>query len=133
MKLTLQSALTIAAGLRSLDGYDRIVKDGERERVVREFYKLGGGLRLSIAMSLNKLDALQVAHQKTYSVLAMAAADEKGEIQPAKVAELTKAQNDMLDAEQEIDLAPIEVAGLNLDANPIPGTTLSLIQPLLKG
>lgn len=133
MKLTTRAALNVAAGLRALDGYERTAKDGDRERVIKEFYKIGGGLRLSIAVSLNKLDALQQAQQQAYSGLAMAAADDKGQIPPEKVAELAKTQNEMLDAEQDIDLGVIDPADLKLDENPIPVTVLSLIQPILKG
>lgn len=132
MKLTLESALTIAAGLRGLDGYDRIAKDGERERIVREFYKLGGGLRLSIAKNLNKLDAVQGAYQKASADLMASMIDGKGEVPPARKAELAKEDRKMLEAEQDIDLVMIKEDELKLDQNPIPATMLSLIQPLLQ-
>jgi hypothetical protein len=132
MKLTTEQAITIAAGLRGLDGYDRIAKDGERERIVRELYKLGGGLRLSVAKNLNKLDALQGIYQRARADLVASMADPKGEVPQARMAEFVAEERKMLDADQDIDLAMIKEDELKLDQNPIPATTLSLIQPLLQ-
>src|SRR5207253_553833 len=103
MKLTMEQVLTIAAGLRALDGLERIVKDGERERVVREPYQLGGGLRLAIARNLNRLDAAQSAYQKARSDLVFAMADANGQLSPARMAEFAFEERKMLGAEEEFD------------------------------
>ena len=132
MKLTLQVMLGVAAGLRGLDGYDKIVKDGERERVVKEYYKLGGGLRLLIAKNLNLLDVQQVLYQKARAELVRSMLDDTGEIPKNKTADFLAEERKMLEVESEIDLAVIKPNELNLDVNPIPGTTLSLIQPILE-
>lgn len=131
MKLTLQMALAIAAGLRGLDGSDRIVKDGERERVIKEYYKLGGGLRLLIAKNLNLLDIQQTLYQKARAELVQTMLDDTGEIPKNRIAEFLAEERKMLATESEIDLAIIRSGELNLDTNPISVTTLSLIQPIL--
>ena len=132
MKLTLQSALAVAQGLRGLDVFDRIVKDGERERIVKEYYKLGGGLRLMIAKNLNLLDAQQTLYQKVRADLVRTMLDDTGEIPKNKTADFLAEERKVLEGEIDIDLSIIKSTELNLDANPIPATTLSLIQPILE-
>ncbi len=58
--------------------------------------------------------------------------DETGNLPAVAAAEFAAAQNEILDAEQDIDLAPIPVEELKLDTNPIPPTVLSLVRPILR-
>ena len=132
MKLTIESAISIHAGLKLLDSYERVIKDGERERVVSEFYKFGGGLRLLIAKNLNHLDVVVSTFQKARDGLVYEfSVDGKAEVPSEKMAAFGKAVRDLMDTEEEIELSKIKGDELKLDENPVPASTLSLLLPIL--
>ena len=54
--LTFEQALQVDQGLHALDGYKRIIKDGQREYEATELYKLGPGLRVQIGLAIARLD-----------------------------------------------------------------------------
>lgn len=128
MKITIQSAMNIAIGLRSLDGYDYAVGD----RVIKKSYKLGGKMRTAIGKSLHILDARLNILQKSTNDLIRQLSDGGNSVAKDKTGEFLVEQNAMLEAEEEFDLAAISIEGLNLEENPIPGTVLSLLHPILE-
>ena len=132
VNISTELALSISSGLHSLDGYERIAKDGEREKVIKEFYKLGGGLRMSIAKNLNILGSIQSAYQKARDDILRSMADRNGEVPRTKLAEFTAEERKLLDAEHNVDLCQIDEEELRLDINPIPASVLSLIHPILN-
>ena len=132
MKLTIESAINIHAGLKQLDSYERAIKDGERERVVREFYKFGGGMRLLIAKNLNRLDIVVSTFQAARDGLVYEfSSDGKAEVLPEKMAAFGKAVRDLMIVEEEVELTRIKSDELKLDENPVPASTLSLLLPIL--
>lgn len=131
MKLTVQEAQKISLGLSGLDGYDRVARDGERERVVREFYKLGGGLRLLIGINQNKLDAVLSVYNKERSRIIVGLSGGGNELPKAKEGEFFERHNELLQAEQEIELKAININELRLDDNPIPASVLAMLMPIL--
>jgi hypothetical protein len=128
MKLSINAASAIAGGLRGLDGYQKLDATG---KPITEFFKLDGDIRLNIAIGLNRIDAALGVFSKARQDMARSFAGDTGQIPPDKQAEFVAAEQQMLAAEQEIDIPAIPKAALKLDDNPIPGTTLSLIVPIL--
>lgn len=128
MKLSIQAASQLAGGLRGLDGYQKLTSDG---KPITEYFKLDGQVRLDIAIGLNRIDGALAVFNKARQDLVRQNAGDTGQIPPEKMAEFVAAEQEMLNAEQEIEIPAISKAGLKLDENPIPGTTLSLIVPLL--
>lgn len=128
MKLSIQAASNLASGLRALDGYQKLTSDG---KPVTEYFKLDGDVRLNIAIGLNRLDSVLAVFNKARQDVVRSFAGDTGQIPPEKMAEFVAAEQSMLAAEQDIDLGTIPKAALRLEENPIPGTVLSLIVPLL--
>jgi len=134
MKLTLEEIAKLHAGLLLLDGYDRIAKDGERERVVREYFSLGAGLRLAVAMNIDKLEAAMSPYNKvrTALIFQLSSKDKPNEVAPENLGKFNDETSAMLAVEHDLTLTKIKFDELNLDKNPIPVSTLSMIQALLR-
>lgn len=132
MRISTETAERMLLGLRALDGYERVIKDGERERVVQELYKLGGGLRFQIAKDIAKLTIVADALHKARNDLVRGLSGGKDRIPPEKAGEFYAEERAMLDAQQDIELSMIQVEELKLDQNPIPGSILALLAPLLS-
>lgn len=131
MKLSMEKMIAARSALVALDGYDKIIKDGERDRAVRELYKLGGGLRLLIAKNINLLDKEIDPFQRARNTLVMEHADASGSVPPDKRAEFVKQERELLDAEYDVDVVPIKDDELKLDQNPIPASVLAQLGTLL--
>lgn len=131
MKLSMEKMISARAALMALDGYDKIIKDGERERAVRELYKLGGGLRLLIAKNVNLLDKEIDTFQRARNALVLECASGQEKVPPEKMASFIKQERELLDAETEIDVVPIKSDELKLDQNPIPASVLAQLGTLL--
>lgn len=133
MKLSIEQMIQINGGLAALDGYQKIIKDGERERVAQELYKLGGGLRLSIAKNKNKIEQILTAFQKARNDLVYQYGNGSASVPDDKAEAFSRDERPMLEMEHDIDISAIDVDQLKLDENPIPGTVLSALMPILKG
>jgi len=113
ISLPVNDIVAIGNALVSLDGYDRSVKDGTQDRVIKEPYKFSPGVRLTIARDLTAVKAVVADVQATARGLDKAAIDKLG---------LEK---------QPIVLAPILTKDLSLDQNPIPPSVLSALNPVI--
>jgi len=133
MKMTVQAMIDLQKGLMALDGYDKVIKDGEREKTARVYYELGGGLRLLIARNLNRIEPELKALEKARNETFMQYSNGENRISPDKAVDFMKAERALLDNEVEVELIEIDQTELKLDKNPIPGTVLSVLIPLLKG
>jgi len=115
VSLTVNDIVGLGNALAVLDGYDHAVKDGTQDRVIKEPYKFGPGVRLSIAHDLTTVKAALADVQA-------AARGFNGD----------KAAVDRLGFEkQTLTLAPISAKDLSLDQNPIPPSVLSAMSPIL--
>jgi hypothetical protein len=134
LKLTLEAAGKVKAALsQGLDGYDRVIRDGERERVVREPYKFDAGLRLALAVLENRVDVLIADYNKARSALIKSLADGGAKVPEEKMSEFIEQHQVLLDKECEInDVGRIKTSELALDKNPIPASVLALLMPVLK-
>ena len=126
MKLTLTKVLNLRGALSALDSYEKAVGD----KTVRELYQLGGPLRLRIARNLNLLDPEISAYQKARNALVVQHTN--GADKKVDMANFVAAENELLESEIELDLKPIKEHELQLDKNPVPGTVLAGLMPILE-
>lgn len=136
--LTNQRLLELEAALVALDGCDKIVKDGERERVVKDFYKLGGGLRMSMAKNRMVLKAALAAHELARQAAFKEASDgadsidsktDEGRLQLQK---LNSLMNELAQQTHEVELLTLTQDELRLDQNPVPIDVLVGLGPILE-
>lgn len=131
MKLSMEKMIAARVALVALDGYDKIVKDGEKERAVRELYKLGGGLRLLIAKNINALAKEIETFQRARNELVLECANGEEKVPPEKRAGFIREERALLDVEYDLEIVPIKSNELKLDQNPIPASVLADLGPLL--
>lgn len=126
------TAIVLMQGLSSLDGYERTVKDGARERVVIERYKFERGFVMAMARNLTALKAIQEAYEKEITAIRAEVAD-GGEIKDGpQLARLNDENRKLLALPQKIELVTIQEAELKLDVNPIPISVISALAPIME-
>ena len=140
-KLTLQECMNVRAGLRALDGYQGVDKDGKSAPMQ---YKLGA-LRGAIALDAVQLDEVIRAGDQARQALVKENfpggtpapgtkeyADFMGS-EPYK--RFSEAYQKILDAPQSVDVPHIRLGDLRIgdapDGNPIPTDALTLLAPIL--
>lgn len=129
--LTYDQVKQVAEGLSHLDGYDKLAKDGAREFIVKEFYKFKKGLRALIADDISKLrPALRDLGDKNNDLI-REYAEGTEKVLDKNLIEFTAAQRKLLDSPSGVAPAHIKLDEMDLDANPIPASVLSLIDPIL--
>lgn len=142
LKLSCQVIIDLVNNLAALDGKTRVIKDGEREQVVREPYKFKPGLRSAIAKNVANLKAVADAYSKTKDGLIgqvtggmTQIAEKHGEtVNPdfqKQMADFQAVNNLLLAEIHEVRLVKIKESELNLEANPIPGTVIAALAPIL--
>lgn len=134
MKLKLSNILNLSAALNALEGRDRVVRENNTDKVVREPYKIDSDALLAIVINMNTLDPLVRAYQRARNVLVREFADEKGVVNAAspKGMEFSKKEEALLDADEDVKLRKIKVTALALDKNSIPPGVLAGLFPILK-
>ena len=134
MRLTTHQILTLINALASLDGYDRVISEGEnKERVVRDFHKIGGATRMTIAKNVARLREIADAHQKTRDQVIREISGGKETVAQDQMVEFNKQHAELLAAEHLVQIDTIKEEQLKLDSNPIPIAVLIAIQPILEG
>lgn len=139
MKLAIREVIELSEGLARLDGYDAVYRDGEKERLARVYYKLSAGLLLSIALSIDVLKPVVVAHEKARQALVYRFAETgKNTVSEANTKEFSDELQKLLEEEHDFGdrLKKFRSDELRLgyekDQNQVPASTLALIQPLLR-
>lgn len=135
IKMSLEKAANLLAGLQSLDGWDKVVKDGATERVVHVHYEMSGRLRMLIARDIDTLaPAISAFGKARADILTQARAANAGKLPENDTPEAGKALKEiqgLLDGEEQFSLLKIGEAELKLDANPIPPSVLRQLAPLI--
>jgi hypothetical protein len=141
-KLTYEQAIGLVGGLAGLDGKSRVVKDGQQERIVPEPYDIGPGLRLVIAIDLDRakkaLSFYQAAYNPIQTKFSAVHLDgfpdlEKptGKVPDERVAafniEARKLNNEMAEGE----FIPISYDELKPGVNNFPPSVLANLMPIL--
>lgn len=134
MKLTLKQILDASSAVKALDVYERVVREGGTERVVREPYRFGGATRMTLARTQAALQAHSDAFDKAHNALIRELANGQDHI-PADAAGskqmFVEEIGKLLASEHPIEIAQLSEADLKLDDNPIPPSVLTALLPLL--
>lgn len=135
MTLTVAQIRDLFIGLSGLDGYARVVKDGEREQVVRMPYSFSGGTLLALAKNTDSLKPVVQQFDSARSRLLLQLSGGTGKLTDgtSEHADYLVQLNAMLEKEQTIDLVKIKDEELGLmppKSNPIPPSVLSQLSPI---
>lgn len=145
MQLTTQTIIDLANALASLDGRQRVLKDGDREQAIREGYKFSTGVMVAIAKNIARCKVVADAYtranealvkQVTGGLTRLVPPDEGNKDYDAQAAAYRPANRQLLDEVHEIDLVTLKEEDLKLGSekgqNPIPGTTLAFLAPIIS-
>ncbi len=135
---TVQQLNEFYQGFLSLDGQTHILKDeaAKTEKATLVPYKFGGKVRWNIAKNLSILKRHNEDFTKARDGLILELSNGKGTIDETDKDAITAANTKV----QELLATDVEVSGLlglalddlNLEANPIPGSIVALLMPLIK-
>lgn len=126
LKIDTETAVELSNALSALDGYEKIVKDGEKERGVRGPYKFGGGLRMTNGTNIKALADIVDTHGEAQKDIFNALRGDEDYIQDADdQARLAARLNELKPHPVEVEQRTISEDELRLDINPIPGTVLA--------
>lgn len=119
-ELTNEEALNVLSGLEQLDSYEKVIKENDKEKSVRVFYKFGATVRLMIGRDIS---ALRVAKQNvSYALQALQGElreDDKSD-QAARLVRMRQEQKKLAEHSSGVRPVHIKAVELNLDENPIP-------------
>jgi hypothetical protein len=126
--LTVEQALNISAALRALDTYEAKDKDGKSYAAP---YTFSGVTRMAIAVDLEKTSAVLKTYQATLNEVIKTMSGGTGTVPGNKMADYNVEVLKMLAAPAGVSLTRIKQADLKLDENPIPGSVLGLLLPII--
>lgn len=134
-KLTVQQVLDATNGLAQLDAYKDRDKDG-KEIVVP--YKFSGTTLMTMAINLERGRFVLRNWQAAATALQRQFAGAEKDVPPEKLAQYNVEANAMLNQASDVQMQPIALADLCLEAkapcaaaNPIPPSVLSMIVPII--
>ncbi len=136
LKLNYTEVMSLLGGLMGLDGYSRIIRDGEREREVRGLYKLSEGFKDANVDNKLALRAVLKKHEDAEKEVRDAVFGEAGKIEkddPDKDEKLQTLNRGLMALQTKVytvELIPIQEAELNRDKNDIPSDVLEAIRPI---
>lgn len=132
MKLVLEELRNISIGITLIDMHEKIVKDGERERVVKVPYKLGVGFRLAMAANQDRLNVIISRCEKFRNEeIVRLSTPGTNKVSDENAAEFYKFDKAIQEEIHSIKLTKIKEEDLSLSDNPIPILALTLLMRLL--
>lgn len=135
MKLPIRTLLELHAALASLDGRQRVIKDGETEKIVVVPYAFSGKTRWNIAKNLSVLKRVNEDYVKARDALINELSGGNGTIDENDTTSIKRMNEELkqvLDTEEDaLGLLTFDLAALNLDDNPIAGSVLVMLTPLI--
>jgi hypothetical protein len=131
INLTIQQTRELYIALSALDGYDKVVKDGANEKIVKTPYVFGGGLRLAIGRNLLAIAPTVQAFDKANRELALQYSNGKDKLEGEPLVKFQNESQKMGEAKTTADLIKIKPSELKLDENPIPGSAIAGLQAIL--
>ena len=136
MKMSINAALSLMNGLAQLDGYDKVIRQGDADRSVHVGYTLPSATKISIALNRKRIgDVINVFNENRNNLVREFAESGDQIKDPVKVTEFRKREKEMLDKEEEFNLIIISIENLRLDdANNqnISPSLLIMIAPILS-
>jgi len=135
IKLKVSDLLALQQGLAAFDGQQKVVPQGDAPaKVVLVPYELSGKTRWIIAQNLAALQPQVKAADDARNALVKQIGGEAGTIaavDSAKVSKFTAAYNEILAQPLTVELTKVKLEDLKLDANPLPPTLLSSLNPII--
>jgi len=138
-ELTVREAAVLLRGLKALDGHERVVKDGEKEKIVMENYKFSPNFVWAMTKNHIALNRVMEAFDEARKVVTKNVF--KGKVikpdteKPDEIALLNEANDQLdvfLDKKEEVELCFITQGELSLGENRIPPSHLAALGRLLK-
>ena len=126
--LSVEQVLNVTAALKSLDSYQAKNKDGATYPAP---YNFSGVTRMNIATDLDRGSVVLKAYQTSLNEVIKGLSGGTGTVPGEKMAEYNVEVLKMLAAPAGVSLAKIKEADLKLDENPIPGSVLGLLLPII--
>lgn len=137
VKVKARDLLNLQTALTSLDGHERVLEAAKDEpaKVAQVPYDLSGAARLAVAFDIAEVNSAITALNSARDGLIKEISGGKNSIpkeDEAAIAKFSEKFGEVLDAPVDLNLRIIAVADLKLDVNPIPGTVLAVLKPVLK-
>lgn len=135
LSLTLREIINLNAALVALDGYIRIIKDDKGEKAVTVPYIFGGRTRskLSQMFVLTKRFADGYVKTRDDIIKEISGGDRINENDHENVKKFNIESNKALDCNIMVEgIMFISFDDLKLDDNPIPGSILAALAPIIK-
>lgn len=138
MQVTVKEAMRMLEGLRGLDGRQRVVKDGDTEKIIMESYKFSPAFVWMLTKNHLALQPIEEnyneARKKMFRAVTAGAAgvDTKTEEGRKQLQEINEKTDELLAMTEEVKVSLIAQHELKLEDNLIPPTTLSMLGRLLK-
>jgi hypothetical protein len=131
-ELTFTQILTIESGLNALDGFQKIIEDGGKEKAVLQPYVLSENTRSAIADNEVALqDAITNAQAKS-KVYAKSLGPNYTDATTKEGKEWIEYSNDAMTKTAKVIIVKFSRADLQLKTNAIPPSVLSAIDPLME-
>jgi len=135
--LTVQQEVTLASALSALDGHTSIIKVNGQDSAVNVAYTFSGDVRWKIRDDLAALQPKVDAFQKVQQDVLKEVSGGKGFIAPTDATGQATYAMKVDEAGKHVDENPPKLqtftrADLNLNDNPIPGTVLNALAPLIQ-
>lgn len=128
--LTLQQAIDVRAALLALDNYQAQDKDG---RAIALPYKFSGPTRMAIARNLARANEAYQALQTANNALVAQFSGGAQQVPADKMSAYTTEINKVLQGPADVGaMVKISEADLDLATNPIPGSVLAALVPILE-
>ncbi len=137
---TVGEVLSIMAALNGIDAHQTGIVDNAGNPVTApNNFRLGGAVRLAIAVNIDQGRIVIKSYQDALTALRVQIAGEGRDVPKEKLDEFNREHGKMLEAPSSALLARIKLADLCLDAAPpacpakneIPVSTLSLLLPII--
>jgi hypothetical protein len=136
MKLTIAQVTDLLEAHKALDGFDRVVKDGATEKIVKQPYEIGFGFSLLIAENVEALTDVVKRFNKERDKRVLKYSGGETSLQLPAGSDAAKAfSKEMLEASEvlhDVDLHLIDFNELKGDVNKYPPSVLAGLMPVRK-
>lgn len=133
IKLPLTTILNIHGALSQLDGYERVIDDGGKPRIIKEPYRFGEAV-----FALAKLRRVVREHVQDYTeardnlIREISGGVQIDEENVDQLNRFTESTGKLLKREVDIELVKLTRAELNLTKNPIPPSVIDALLDVIE-
>lgn len=130
--MKMSEVLNLLVALRELDGYTKIVMEGGRETSVQASYVFTAATRFTLAKNIAKLQPLAKAYQDAFNAKVKEISGGESKVPKEKEAQFLEELRPLQEQEEEVELTKITEADMKLEVNPIPGSVLANLLPIIQ-